>query len=61
MAPLRDPHAARLSHLEPVTDLEPANRPTLDPLDRHPEVVEPHFGHRASIEFPSPETSVAAT
>ena len=43
---LRDPDAARLRHLEPVTHLEPADGAPLDPLDRHAQVVEPHLGHR---------------
>ena len=50
MASLGDPHAARLGHLEPVTDLEPAHRAPFDPLDRHTEVVQAHLGHGASIE-----------
>ena len=36
----RDPQPARLRQLEPVADLEPADRASLDPLDGHPEVVE---------------------
>src|SRR5262249_17979131 len=37
---LGDPQPARLRELEPVADLEPADRAALDPLDGHPEVVE---------------------
>ena len=42
---LRDADAARLGHLEEVAHLEPADRATLDALDGHAQVVEPHFGH----------------
>jgi len=42
--------AADLGHLEPVAYFETADRATLDPFDRHPDVVETHLSHGASIE-----------
>ena len=41
---------ARLRHLEAVADLEAADGASLDPLDRHAQVVEPHLGHAVTID-----------
>jgi len=42
---LRDPYATRLRDLEVVSDLKPADRAALDPLDGDADVVEAHLRH----------------
>ncbi len=59
VAALGDPQLARLGELEVVADGHPADRAALDPLDRHPQVVQlgPVLAHGPSVRTASSSTS----